>query len=80
MIFILISWWNDGVPVTIGIANVTTETSTIRPINSSTTNQVSILKIRTTSAMNGKVISCQATNHALQQSAHDAITLNIHCK
>ena len=75
-----LSWYSEGVPVTIGIANASTESSTLRPINSSTTSQVSILRLRTTPAMNQKVFTCQATNHALQQSVHDAITLNIHCE
>lgn len=76
-----LNWYSEGVPVSIGIANATTESSTLRPINSSSaTSQVSLLKLRTTSAMNGKVISCQATNHVLGQSVHDAITLNIRCE
>lgn len=74
------SWLSDGVPVSISLTNVTTETPVLRPTNNTLTSQVSLLRLRTTSSMNGKIITCQATNHALQQSVHDAITLNIHCK
>lgn len=39
-----------------------------------------VLFLNVSSADDGAVLTCQATNRVLQQSVHDATTLNIVCK
>lgn len=69
----VISWWRDGFQITgnqDGIFDASFGGKSTR----------NILPLNVTSEDDGAVYTCQATNTLLQQSVHDATTLNVLCK
>ncbi|RWS14166.1 nephrin-like protein, partial [Dinothrombium tinctorium] len=65
-----ITWWRNGFPVAGRRDGVFTA-----PYGGTASRN--ILSLNVTSEDNGAIYSCQATNQALGQSVHDAITLNV---
>ncbi|XP_067138324.1 nephrin-like isoform X3 [Centruroides vittatus] len=65
-----ITWWKDGFLVLgtpDGVFDAPNGGKSVR----------NLLHLNVTSSDDGAVYTCQATNHLLQQSAHDAVTLNV---
>ncbi|KAF4528368.1 hypothetical protein B566_EDAN006625 [Ephemera danica] len=69
-----LTWWRSGIPV--NTAPGATSNATRAGLYGGKVTSSS-LTLDVTPDMNGLVYTCQATNEALQVSAHDATTLNI---
>ncbi|KAK5640308.1 hypothetical protein RI129_011119 [Pyrocoelia pectoralis] len=65
-----LSWWREGIPVD-GLYNTTKA-----GLHGGKVSSIE-LKLNVSEQLNGIVYTCQATNEALQQSVHDAITLKV---
>ncbi|KAK4873251.1 hypothetical protein RN001_015280 [Aquatica leii] len=65
-----LSWWREGIPVD-GYLN-----NSKPGLHGGKVSSIE-LKLNITEQLNGIVYTCQATNDALQQSVHDAVTLKV---
>ena len=68
-----ITWWKDGFLI------LGTPDGVFDAPNGGRSTK-NILALNVSSADDGAVYTCQATNTELKQSAHDAITINVLCK
>lgn len=68
----VITWWRDGIPI---LGPNTTISDGLFSSSSS-----SILKLNVTKEMDDEVITCQSSNEKLQQSVHEALTLQVLCE
>ena len=70
----VLSWWREGIPVTEGITN-----STKPGLHGGSVSSIQ-LNLNVTSDLDNLVYTCQATNTALQRSAHESLPLRVLCK